>query len=98
MKPSYSAKAGCPVRRNFSVRLLTPWNTGSPAFAGDDGRRCDTSVFIKRILTFSRRCTPELCMNLSPDKGRGRYPKGGAGNAGCPLHPQPRVVSSKHAR
>ena len=27
-----------------------------------------------------------------PQGGSGRYPKRGAGNAGCPLHPQPRVV------
>jgi hypothetical protein len=36
---------------------------------------------------------PELCLNDPPNKGRGRYPKGGAGNAGCPLHPQPRARS-----
>ena len=30
-----------------------------------------------------RRDTPELCMNDPP--------KEGVGNAGCPLHPQPRV-------
>ena len=33
---SYSAKAGYPVRRELSVLSLTPRNTGSPAFAGDD--------------------------------------------------------------
>jgi hypothetical protein len=31
----------------------------------------------------SRRDAPELCVNPSP--------KEGVGNAGCPLHPQPRV-------
>src|SRR4030081_4077211 len=35
--------------------------------------------------TISRRDAPELCMNLSP--------KEGVGNAGCPLHPQPRAQS-----
>ena len=33
-----------------------------------------------------------------PQEGSGRYPKGGAGKAGCPLHPRPRVVGRKHAR
>jgi hypothetical protein len=33
----------------------------------------------------SRRDAPELCMNLSPRKTEG------VGNAGYPLHPQPRV-------
>jgi hypothetical protein len=32
---------------------------------------------------FSQRDAPELCMNDPP--------KEGVGNAGCPLHPQPRV-------
>src|SRR3979411_568000 len=32
-----------------------------------------------------RRDAPELCMNLPP------YKTEGVGNAGCPLHPQPRV-------
>ena len=33
---------------------------------------------------FSRREAPELCRNYSPKTE-------GVGNAGCPLHPQPRV-------
>jgi hypothetical protein len=33
----------------------------------------------------SQRNAPESCMNLSPKKTEG------VGNAGCPLHPQPRV-------
>jgi hypothetical protein len=46
----------------------------------------------QRGSAFPRRDAPELWLNLSPrNGGRGRYPKGGAGNAGCPLHPQPRV-------
>jgi hypothetical protein len=36
-QPSYSAKAEYPVRRSFSILSLAPRNTGSPAFAGDDG-------------------------------------------------------------
>jgi hypothetical protein len=37
-KSSYSAKAEYPVRRGFSIPSLALRNTGSPAFAGDDGR------------------------------------------------------------
>src|SRR6476646_9711402 len=35
---SSSAKAGDPVRRGFSVEHERLWNTGSSAFADDDGR------------------------------------------------------------
>jgi len=44
-RPSYSAKAEYPVRRSFSFPSLMPRNTGSPAFAGDDGRECGALVF-----------------------------------------------------
>jgi hypothetical protein len=40
-----------------------------------------------RSLAVSRRDAPELCMNRSP-----RIQEG-AGKAGCPMHPQPRVQS-----
>ena len=40
--------------------------------------------------TFPRRDTPELCRNFSPQK------REGVGNAGCSVHPQPRVQSRKH--
>jgi hypothetical protein len=33
-----AARAGYPVRRGLSMPSLPPRNTGSPAFAGDDGR------------------------------------------------------------
>src|SRR5262245_23613101 len=33
---SYPAKAGYPVRRSFSAQGELLWDTGSPAFAGDD--------------------------------------------------------------
>ena len=39
---------------------------------------------------FPRHDAPELCRDPSPIEG--------AGNAGCPMHPQPRVVCRKHAR
>src|SRR6266850_6489965 len=35
---SYPAKAGYPVRSGLAVLLRALWNTGSPAFAGDDVR------------------------------------------------------------
>lgn len=34
---------------------------------------------------------PEMEGVALPQQGSGRYPKRGAGNAGGPLHPQPRV-------
>jgi hypothetical protein len=37
----------------------------------------------KHTFAFPRRVAPELLLDPSP--------KEGAGNAGCPLHPQPRV-------
>jgi len=40
-------------------------------------------VVFRHSFTAPRRDAPELCMNPSP--------KEGVGNAGCPLHPQPRV-------
>jgi hypothetical protein len=43
------------------------------------------STFLNAASQASRRDTPELCQNLSPLKTEG------AGNAGCPLRPQPRV-------
>ena len=39
---------------------------------------------------FSRRDAPELCMIFRPNQ-RAWATQEGAGNAGCPLHPQPRV-------
>jgi hypothetical protein len=100
-KPSYSAKAEYPVRCGFSARSWTPRNTGSPAFAGDDDRVCGASAFIRYAVAFSPRDAPELLPEsfapregaALPQEGSGRYPEKGAGNAGCPLHPQPRARS-----
>ena len=45
---------------------------------------------IKRDFAFSRRDAPEVLKNLPPREG--------VGNAGCPVHPQPRVrMGSKYA-
>ena len=44
----------------------------------------------RHTFAFPRRDAPELCMN--------RCPKEGVGNAGCPLHPQPRAQCRKHTR
>ena len=38
----------------------------------------------------SRRITPELCQQTRPKKSEG------AGNAGCPRHPRPVCIGSKH--
>jgi hypothetical protein len=37
----------------------------------------------KYAFAFSRRESPELCMNLPPHGGRGRYPKGERGMPGA---------------
>ncbi len=75
---------------------IARWSLSSGAHsrdpvAGDDGGEYGTSVFITYTLAFPRRVAPELCMIRSARTK-------GVGNAGCPMHPQPRVVSSKHAR
>src|ERR1700687_890555 len=46
LEPSCSAKAAYPVRHSFAIPSLTFRNTGSPAFAGDDGRECGAFVFM----------------------------------------------------
>ena len=40
---------------------------------------------VSHTTSFSRREAPEVCIYLSPQKTEG------VGNAGCPLHPRPRV-------
>jgi hypothetical protein len=47
------------------------------------------AMTVRHTLAFSRREAPEVCMNFRPSKTEG------AGKAGCPLHPQPRVQSEK---
>src|SRR5882672_1167871 len=63
------------------LRMRSVSSTGS--FAGDDDWECGVLVSIKHMFTTSPRNAPEPLMNLSP--------KEGVGNAGCPLHPRPRV-------
>ena len=38
---------------------------------------------LKYASAFPRRDAPEVCWNPSPDKGRGRYPKGERGMPGA---------------
>jgi hypothetical protein len=64
-RPSYSAKAEYPVRRSFSFPSLMSRNTGSPAFAGDDGRECGALVFYEITIDSifkqpDRQLTPSL--------------------------------------
>jgi hypothetical protein len=74
--PSYPAHARYLVRRGLSVlpRLLP--NTGSPAFAGDDGRECgplrsieytdpifENQLYVRLL---AARIAPEVCMNVVP--------------------------------
>jgi hypothetical protein len=64
------------------------WNTGSSAFADDDGYRHASAL--------PRQEAPELCKKLPPKEGAARPLNKGAGNAGCPLHPRPVCKSRKH--
>ena len=99
---SYSAKAEYPVVTGVCDRRRQ-WNTGSPAFAGDD-IRCASSMTL--LATTSRGlCSIQPCSNFkqqihirvlaAPDaRGLGFVvPRTdeGAGNAGCALHPRSRV-------
>jgi hypothetical protein len=68
-RPSYSAKAEYPVRCERSPLSPAPRNTGSPAFAGDDSRRCGASAFFKHAFAFPRRDAPEFCVNDPPKEG-----------------------------
>ena len=45
---------------------------------------------VRHTSASSRRITPELCQQTRPRKSEG------AGNAGCPRHPQPVCIGSKH--
>ncbi len=89
-KPSYSAKADYPVRRGFSTPSLAPRNTGSPAFAGDDGCERGGLIFIRRAFALATRSARGVDESSAPLEG--------AGNAGCALHPRSRVQNGKRKR
>jgi hypothetical protein len=59
-EPSYPAHAGYPVRRGVSILPRRLWNTGSPAFAGDDdrgvGARKGRKAFEHPPLVIPRAC------------------------------------------
>src|SRR6266852_649067 len=134
-----TGSGGYPVRRSLSIPSLMSRNTGSSAFAGDDGRgnmarsQFATGSIFKQPKTFScrRHCERSEAIHRRHGKKDGllrgachrariratrwlamtwncrRYfttsprnapeslldlpPKEGVGNAGCPLHPRPRV-------
>ena len=57
------------------------FQTARPSFRDAPSSR--PGMTVRRDFAPSRRDAPELCMNVRPTEG--------VGNAGCPLHPQPRV-------
>jgi hypothetical protein len=70
---------------------------GRPVKPGDDSLGCSPISFFKQpgghAPTLSRRDAPELCGDFRPQETEG------AGKAGCPLHPQPRVrIEEAHER
>ena len=60
------------------------WNTGSPAFAGDDNWMC--------IRDLATHCARGSLETLRPRKSEG------AGNAGCALHPRSRAQCAQRVR
>jgi hypothetical protein len=66
----HTRECGYPVRRELSLLSRTPRNTGSPAFAGDDDRKCGVLAFIRRTFAFSRREAPEFYKILRLEKQR----------------------------
>src|SRR5882672_6016861 len=64
-------------------RSLSSGGHSADPLAGDDDWECGAFVAIKRTFATSPRYAPEPLMDLPP--------KEGVGNAGCPLHPRPRV-------
>ena len=82
--------AGYPVRRGFSVPSLAPRNTGSPGHAGR-GRPRVWRVRISRTPPHSRGTMGPSFARQCPSIIEG------AGNAGRPLRPKPRVRNkTKH--
>jgi hypothetical protein len=71
------ASASEPGCRSVSCHHQRPWILGRPVKPGEDDRMC------VRILATS---TARVLQIIPPTKIEG------AGNAGCPRHPQPRVV------
>src|SRR6266550_1842681 len=95
--PGRSAQPPTLKRLTFSSALLRGQSMPVEMCAyrrvkpGDDERECSTFAFIKHTFAFPRREPPELCMNLSP------FETEGAGNAGRPMRPKPRVQNkTKH--
>src|SRR5216684_8822749 len=71
---------------NPSCALLGPSlraQRSNPSFAEAMDCFAALAMTSKRTFATSRRDAPEALLNLSP--------KEGVGNAGCPLHPRPRV-------
>ncbi len=94
-RPSSPAKAGDPVRRGRSINHQRLWNTGSPR--ASRAMTCESTA---------RSCLsntpPHSRGAMRPRFGRTFVPRKteGAGKAGCPMHPQPRVrnLSEAHER
>jgi len=73
-RPSYFASAEYPVRSGFSSPSLIPRNTGSPAFADDDGSdsHFKQQRIYKHSFAISPRLSREFCFEVPPPEIRGR--------------------------
>jgi hypothetical protein len=77
----HTRESGYQVRRGLSVHHWLLWNTGSPAFAGDDSQGgCARAPSHSRGAMRPRFAGKFLTLE-----------KEGAGKAGCALHPRSRV-------
>src|SRR3954453_5077278 len=82
---SSPAKAGDPVRREFSIPSPPLWNTGSSAFAGDD-RGDDSALAVHHTHLRDLAVRTRVVLFVVPSET-----SEGAGNAGRSMRPQPRM-------
>jgi len=86
--PSYPAHAGYPVRRGLSIQSPTSLEYGIVRFRGRRqlkmcGVRATKDTPERHASILRGVVRPRFCRTLSP------FIEEGAGNAGCPMHPQP---------
>jgi len=81
-----TAKTQDVLRSSLRAERSNPWSR-------EERMDCfaPLAMTTRQASTFPRRVAPELLSESFAQWRAWRYPKGGAGNAGCPLHPQPRV-------
>ena len=74
----------------FVATWIASRSLSSGAHSRDPLARNDEKI---QIHVLAAPCARVVARNPSAQQRAWGYPKGGAGNAGCPLHPQPRARS-----